>query len=89
MDNGSGRLSRRAVVGGVGAGVATAAATAGMGRVPQSSGETGGTAPPLTDPREKYPKPPFERQSQPWPGLASSMVPVPDHGERSSRGSGR
>ncbi len=44
---------------------------------------------PLRDPREKYPKPPFQRQSQPWPGLARDMQPRPDHGETSYRGSGR
>ena len=43
----------------------------------------------LRDPREIYPKPPFEKQPQPWPGLASKMQPVPDHGEKSYRGSGR
>jgi NAD(P)-dependent dehydrogenase (short-subunit alcohol dehydrogenase family) len=43
----------------------------------------------LSDPREIYPKPPFKRQSQPWPGLASRMEPRPDHGESSYRGSGR
>src|SRR6201986_3645139 len=43
----------------------------------------------LVDPTTKYPKPPFEGQSQPWPGLASEMDPVPDHGEKSYRGSGR
>lgn len=36
-----------------------------------------------------YPHPPFKRQSQPWPGLASKMDPKPDHGENSYRGSGR
>ncbi|WNN44474.1 MULTISPECIES: SDR family oxidoreductase [Winslowiella] len=36
-----------------------------------------------------YPAPPFERQPQPIPGLASKMIPVPDHGEKSYRGSGR
>ena len=35
----------------------------------------------LSDPKEMYPKPPFKRQSQPWPGLASGMDPRPDHGE--------
>jgi hypothetical protein len=25
---------------------------------------------PLMNPADKYPKPPFRRQSQPWPGLA-------------------
>ncbi len=43
----------------------------------------------LVDPKDKYPKPPFERQSQPWPGLASKMSPRPDHGETSYKGSGR
>jgi NAD(P)-dependent dehydrogenase (short-subunit alcohol dehydrogenase family) len=43
----------------------------------------------LQDPTSKYPKPPFKRQSQPWPGLAGKMDPRPDHGETSYRGSGR
>lgn len=43
----------------------------------------------LEDPRGKYPKPPFERQTQAWPGLAREMVPPPDHGEQSYKGSGR
>ena len=43
----------------------------------------------LQDPRSKYPKPPFPEQHQPWPGLASKMQPVPDHGEASYRGSDR
>ncbi|HEY8360930.1 MAG TPA: SDR family oxidoreductase [Ramlibacter sp.] len=38
---------------------------------------------------KNYPKPPFPKQQQPWPGLASQMDPVPDHGEDSYRGSGR
>jgi NAD(P)-dependent dehydrogenase (short-subunit alcohol dehydrogenase family) len=43
----------------------------------------------IVDPREKYPKPPFPKQQQPWPGLCSRMTPRPDHGEESYRGSGR
>jgi len=43
----------------------------------------------LSNPRDKYPKPPYKRQTQPWPGLASKMDPRPDHGETSYRGSGR
>lgn len=43
----------------------------------------------LTDPQTVGPKPPFERQSQPWPGLARDMRPRPDHGESSYHGSGR
>ena len=41
------------------------------------------------DPRTKYPKPPYPEQHQPWPGLASKMIPPPDHGESSYRGSAR
>jgi NAD(P)-dependent dehydrogenase (short-subunit alcohol dehydrogenase family) len=37
----------------------------------------------------KYPKPPFQRQQQEWPGLASKMNPPPDHGETSYKGTGR
>ena len=43
----------------------------------------------LRNPRDKYPKPPYKKQSQPWPGLAGKMDPPPDHGEHSYRGSGR
>jgi NAD(P)-dependent dehydrogenase (short-subunit alcohol dehydrogenase family) len=43
----------------------------------------------MENPRTKYPKPPFKKQTQPWPGLASKMDPKPDHGETSYRGSGR
>jgi NAD(P)-dependent dehydrogenase (short-subunit alcohol dehydrogenase family) len=32
----------------------------------------------LTDPTTRYPKPPFKKQSQPWPGLASKMEPRGD-----------
>lgn len=74
-------LSRRQLVGGVGGGLALAAAG------PASAQEP--AAVPLTDPIGKYPKPPFARQSQPWPGLAGRMEPKPDHGETSYRGSGR
>ncbi len=76
-------ISRRAAVGGAGLGLAALAASsaAAQSQTP--------TAQPLTDPQSKYPKPPFKKQSQPWPGLASRMDPRPDHGETSYRGSGR
>ncbi|MBB4397659.1 SDR family oxidoreductase [Bradyrhizobium sp. ERR14] len=44
---------------------------------------------PLIDPVGRFPKPPFKKQSQPWPGLAGKMEPRPDHGETSYKGSGR
>ena len=43
----------------------------------------------MQDPRSQYPQPPFPRQPQPAPGIASQMDPVPDHGEASYRGAGR
>src|SRR2546423_4519928 len=54
-----------------------------------SKASRGSTAPTRDDPTKRYPKPPFRRQSQPWPGLARDMDPPPDHGEESYRGSGR
>jgi NAD(P)-dependent dehydrogenase (short-subunit alcohol dehydrogenase family) len=36
-----------------------------------------------------YPRPPFEGQQQPSPGLTSAMTPVPDHGEASYKGNNR
>lgn len=45
--------------------------------------------PNLKDPRDQYPKPPFPKQPQSAPGEVVKMVPLPDHGEQSYRGSGR
>ncbi|HEX4609234.1 MAG TPA: SDR family oxidoreductase [Urbifossiella sp.] len=45
--------------------------------------------PELRNPRDLYPKPPFKKQKQDPPGLASKMEPRPDHGEKSYKGSGR
>jgi len=74
-------MTRRAMVGGAGAALA-ASATASA----RSAAQERTT---LQNPLNKYPKPPFEKQSQPWPGLASKMNPAPDHGEQSYKGSGR
>lgn len=76
--------SRRQIVGVVGTGLAVAATGAAQAQEPSTA-----TSHPLTNPVDKFPKPPFKRQSQPWPGLASRMDPRPDHGETSYRGSGR
>lgn len=43
----------------------------------------------MQDPTTKYPKPLFEEQKQPFPGLAVKMSPKPDHGETSYKGAGR
>ncbi|MFT0876874.1 SDR family oxidoreductase [Rhodopseudomonas sp. G2_2311] len=80
-------ISRRGVVGGAGAGMLGVAAAAAPAFAKDAQTMT--DAAPLQDPTSKYPKPPFERQSQPWPGLASKMNPRPDHGEQSYKGSGR
>ena len=84
-------FSRRGLVAGAGIGLAAAASgTAFAQNAPANAGSASApAAQPLQDPRDKYPKPPFPQQNQPWPGLASKMTPRPDHGETSYRGSGR
>ncbi len=87
MDSQKPPILRHSTVGGAGVGLGAASAT--------SPGRTRGEAPkpgaqPLeAPPGSKYPKPPYPRQLQPWPGLAGKMTPLPDHGEKSYRGSGR
>jgi NAD(P)-dependent dehydrogenase (short-subunit alcohol dehydrogenase family) len=85
---------RRSLVTGLGAGLAVMASAPILESRPAAA-QTPKEEPPkepvagLTDPRSRHPKPPFEAQSQPWPGLASKMNPRPDHGEQSYKGSGR
>lgn len=82
-------MTRRTAIGKIAATIAVAA-VAPAALAQSSSSKTRNTkTPDLTDPRTKYPKPPFKSQSQPFPGLASKMTPVPDHGEKSYVGSGR
>ncbi|MFZ5737472.1 MAG: SDR family oxidoreductase [Pseudomonadota bacterium] len=84
------KLSRRDMVGGVlGAAAVAAPAFAQNAGTQSASSRQSPAETALQDPTAKYPKPPFERQSQPWPGLASKMNPRPDHGEQSYKGSGR
>ncbi|PST82820.1 NAD(P)-dependent oxidoreductase [Pedobacter yulinensis] len=81
------KITRREAIGGLSAGIAAltvspALAASGLpavGEVPEE----------LIDPKTKYPAPPFKDQKQPWPGLAGKMDPVPDHGEKTYKGSGR
>ncbi len=77
-------LSRRNLVAGLGASLAAGSAALG-----QSGSTTMNAAQPMEDPITKYPKPPYTSPFQAWPGLASKMVPPPDHGEKSYKGSGR
>ena len=81
-------ITRRRVIGGLGAGLAAAAVSRAFA-VEATSKEEVMTPEKLQDPTSKYPKPPFKSQEQPWPGLASKMEPPPDHGEKSYKGSGR
>jgi NAD(P)-dependent dehydrogenase (short-subunit alcohol dehydrogenase family) len=86
MSDELGRFSRRQIVGGLGVGLAA------IIEAPAFSQTSSSTLQPvqhMQDPVSKYPKPPFKRQSQPWPGLAGKMEPKPDHGENSYKGSGR
>ena len=88
MDPNDKRASRRQVVGGMTTGLAAAALV--TPAFAQESGKPAVAAtPPLVDPTSRYPAPPFERQVQDPPGLASKMIPRPDHGETSYKGSGR
>jgi NAD(P)-dependent dehydrogenase (short-subunit alcohol dehydrogenase family) len=84
-------ISRRQVVGGISASLAAVAAKPAFARnsSSNSAGVDAPTGAPLMNPADKYPKPPFPEQEQPWPGLVSKMTPRPDHGETSYRGSGR
>ena len=87
MDQSDGNsISRRGVMGGAAASLASAAAGSASA---QTASTPSGSATAKDDPTTKYPKPPFRSQSQPWPGLAGRMEPRPDHGETSYKGSGR
>jgi NAD(P)-dependent dehydrogenase (short-subunit alcohol dehydrogenase family) len=77
-------ISRRHVVHPASATLATASLASSTAK-----GNTDMAAQDLIDPVTRYPKPPFKKQSQPWPGLAGKMEPRPDHGETSYKGSGR
>ena len=79
-------FSRRQIVAGAGLGLA---ALSDAGPVSAQNSTAAAAPKPLEDPTKKYPRPPYSKQSQPWPGLASKMDPVPDHGEKSYRGTGR
>lgn len=85
--DGSVQSARRRFVGTVAAGIAGGAALAPALAQAQPGAQAANPPRPLTPPA--YPKPPFQRQKQDWPGLASKMTPRPDHGETTYQGSGR
>lgn len=76
-------MTRRALVGGTALTLAASAISSSLFAATNNKDAQ------MQDPTAKYPKPPFKQQKQPWPGLASKMDPVPDHGEETYKGSGR
>lgn len=78
------KINRRRAIGALGTGIFAFSLTGNW-----SNAATPQIAYKEDDPINKYPKPPFKAQSQPWPGLCSKMDPRPDHGEKSYKGSGR
>lgn len=90
--NRSSSASRRKFVGGLTTGLVAAMATGARGEDEQKSPAMQSGAPTQSikqNPLTQYPEPPFQKQSQEWPGLAGKMLPRPDHGEKSYQGSGR
>jgi len=83
--------SRRDVLLGVATGLATSFGAEALGdtqyRMPGLPTDI--DQPTNPNPPTEYPRPPFPKQQQPWPGLVSKMDPRPDHGETSYHGTGR
>jgi NAD(P)-dependent dehydrogenase (short-subunit alcohol dehydrogenase family) len=88
MEFSDSRTTRRQMMGGAAAGFVAMAAPA-MAQQQGGQRPPGGPAPQLQNPVTEYPHPPFEKQTQEWPGLAGKMIPRPDHGEVTYQGSGR
>ncbi|MEH2068954.1 MAG: SDR family oxidoreductase [Nostoc sp.] len=95
------KASRRQVLGGLSIGVVAAQAVpvlAQQSSTPANRQETPSMETPRQgtpnqsvkqNPVNEYPSPPFSRQPQEPPGLASQMTPRPDRGEKSYQGSER
>jgi NAD(P)-dependent dehydrogenase (short-subunit alcohol dehydrogenase family) len=86
------QASRRQIVGGAVTSLVAAWAAPAFAQgsgPPGHPNQTSGQPAALRNPVTEYPRPPFPKQQQPWPGLASRMDPKPDHGETSYEGSGR
>jgi hypothetical protein len=64
-------ISRRTVVGG--AGVAMAGAAVSLAPSIAQGNDEMATEQELRNPTDQYPRPPYKKQSQPLPGLASKM----------------
>jgi NAD(P)-dependent dehydrogenase (short-subunit alcohol dehydrogenase family) len=85
MESESTNVRRRDFVGVIGAGMVAGLSAPALVDAATANGGSGG----LVNPTTEFPKPPFPKQEQDWPGLASKMQPRPDHGEKSYRGSGK
>ena len=86
--------SRRQFVGGMTTGLAAAFVPPALGQQGQQQSHPAGSrqGPGQSvkrDPRTQYPATPFPPQKQEPPGLVGKMIPRPDHGETSYKGSGR
>jgi NAD(P)-dependent dehydrogenase (short-subunit alcohol dehydrogenase family) len=80
--------TRREILEGFGIGIAAISlAGPALAADQTTTGKAGPTV--AKNPVELYPRPPFARQPQDPPGLASRMKPRPDHGETSYRGSSK
>jgi NAD(P)-dependent dehydrogenase (short-subunit alcohol dehydrogenase family) len=85
MDEAAFGASRRSIVAGMATGMLAGVSNSALAQgTPQALPQDQ-----LRNPVTEYPRPPYPGQQQPWPGLASRMIPRPDHGETSYRGSGR
>ena len=81
-------VSRRQMLGCVTSGLVAAVAAPALAQQ-ASDREAMSEAPKSRKPLPQYPKPPFLRQHQEPPGLASKMAPRPDHGEMTYQGNRR
>jgi hypothetical protein len=78
-DDSQSTTSRRKVINLMGGSLAAAPMllSANAAAQAQQQAPNGMRRPGIEDPRNKYPKPPFAEQKQPWPGLAGNMNPRP------------
>jgi NAD(P)-dependent dehydrogenase (short-subunit alcohol dehydrogenase family) len=84
-------FSRRQMLGGITTGLVAAVTTPTLAQLTPDPVDTGQRGKKAVErkPVIQYPKAPFPRQPQEPPGLASKMIPRPDHGEVSYQGGAR
>lgn len=89
MDRDDTSAGRRRALKEISGGLFLAATGSAFAQQETPSNAQAGESPFMPDFPTEYPMPPFPKQQQPWPGIASKMTPRPDHGETSYRGSAR